>query len=219
MVLKYKSVSPLYYREGQENEEFEQRPHNFEPPNHYVVEQEATTQGIRISKRIEPVLITKQETIILPRTKPTIAKGVPMVVKVKYSEPKIKQQNGSINSGVPRDWSRGIHSVNRVPRPNSPRCTYCHQIKRHINECPFIEDNVRQGFVEHFQNLNPQLVRVGNHGPIELEDLYHERVKILNKLREQIWRNNKSKNESSNWGKCSTYFCSSYINFVIIEKY
>jgi hypothetical protein len=51
-----------------------------------------------------------------------------MVVRLKYSESKVRQQNGSINSGVPRDWSRGIHSVNIVPRLNSPCYTYCHQI-------------------------------------------------------------------------------------------
>jgi hypothetical protein len=35
-----------------------------------------------------------------------------------------------------------------------------------------------QGFAKHFQNLNPKPARVGNHGHIELEDLYHEKVKI-----------------------------------------
>ncbi len=79
---------------------------------------------------------------------------------------------------------------NKVPRPNSPRCTYYHQIEHQINECPFIENNVRQGFIEKFQNLNPKPTKVGNHGPIELENLYHERVKILDRFREQIWRNN-----------------------------
>ncbi len=39
--------------------------------------------------------------------------------------------------------------MNRVPRQNPPRCTYCHQIGHQINECPFSENNVRQGFVEH----------------------------------------------------------------------
>jgi hypothetical protein len=51
-----------------------------------------------------------------------------MVVKVTYSEPIINQQNGSINSEVPRDWNRGIHNVNKIPRPNFPCYTYCHQI-------------------------------------------------------------------------------------------
>ncbi len=71
-----------------------------------------------------------------------------MVIRVKYSEPNINKQNGNIISGVPRDWSR--RSVNRVPRAISPRCTYSHQIGHQINECPFIKENVRQGFVEHF---------------------------------------------------------------------
>jgi hypothetical protein len=47
-------------------------------------------------------------------------------------------------------------------------------ITRQENECPFIQDNVRQGFVEHFQNLNIELVRANNHGYNELEELYHE---------------------------------------------
>ncbi len=77
--------------------------------------------------------------------------------------------------------------MNKVPRPKFPCCTYCHQIGHQINECPFIENNVKQGFAKHFQNLNPKPARVGNHGHIKLEDLYHEKVKILKK----IWRENK----------------------------
>jgi hypothetical protein len=117
---------------------------------HYVVEQEGATQGIKISRGVEPVLITRQETVVLLRVEPIVAEGVHMVIKMRYSEPKVNQQNGNINSGVSRDCSRRIHSVNKGPRLNSPRCTHCHQIGRQINECPFIEDNVRQGFAEHF---------------------------------------------------------------------
>jgi hypothetical protein len=78
--------------------------------------------------------------------------------------------------------------VNKVPRLNFPCCTYCHQIGHQINECPFIENNVKQRFVEHFQNLNPKPTRVRKHGYIELEDLYHERVKISNKFKKHIWK-------------------------------
>jgi hypothetical protein len=39
VIVKYKYVSPLSYRKDHENEEFEQKAHNFEPPIHYVVEQ------------------------------------------------------------------------------------------------------------------------------------------------------------------------------------
>jgi hypothetical protein len=45
---------------------------------------------------------------------------------------------------------------------------------------------VRQGFVEHFKNLNPKPARGGNHGHIKPEDLYHDRVKILDKFKKQI---------------------------------
>ena len=68
--------------------------------------------------------------------------------------------------------------MNRVPRPNPPHCTYCHQIGHKISECPFVKDNVRQSFTKHFQNLNPKPTRVENHGHIEPKDLYHERLKF-----------------------------------------
>jgi hypothetical protein len=114
------------------------------------VVQEAITHGIRMSKGVESVLVTRQETIVLPRAKPIVAEGVHVAVKVRYSKLKLSQQNGSIVRGVLRDWSRGIHGVNRVPRPNFLCSTYYHQIGYQINECPFIENNVRQGFVKHF---------------------------------------------------------------------
>jgi hypothetical protein len=56
---KYKYVSPIYYREDHENEEFEQRAQIFESPIHYVVEQKVATQGIKMSKKVKSVLITK----------------------------------------------------------------------------------------------------------------------------------------------------------------
>ncbi len=71
-------------------------------------------------------------------------------MRMKYIEPRFNQHNGSIIKRVTRDYNKGFHSVNRVLRPNSPRCTYCHQIGHQINECPFIEENVRQRFVKHF---------------------------------------------------------------------
>jgi hypothetical protein len=63
-----------------------------------------------MSKGVELILVTRQETIFLLRTKPIEVEHVPMVVKIMYSEPIFNQQNGSIVRGVPRDWSRGIHS-------------------------------------------------------------------------------------------------------------
>jgi len=90
------------------------------------VKLEAATQGIKISKGVDLIFITRQEIISLPRIELIVAENVPMVVRVKYNEPKVNQQNGSIMNGVPRDWSRRIHIVNKVPRQNSPRCTYCH---------------------------------------------------------------------------------------------
>ncbi len=54
-----------------------------------MVEVEAITQGIRMSKGIEPVLVSRQEIIFLPKAKLTITKGVLMVVKVKYNEPRL----------------------------------------------------------------------------------------------------------------------------------
>jgi hypothetical protein len=47
-----------------------------------------------------------------------------MAIKVKYNEPRVNQHNGNIVSGVPRDWNRGIHSVNKIPKLDSTCCTY-----------------------------------------------------------------------------------------------
>ncbi len=77
--------------------------------------------------------------------------------------------------------------MNRLPRPNPQQCMYYHQ----INECPFIEDIVRQGFVEHFQNLNPKPARAENHGYSEPKELYHEKVRILDIFKEHIQKDNK----------------------------
>jgi hypothetical protein len=43
---------------------------------------------------------------------------------------------------------------------------------------------VRQGFAKHFQILNPKPSKAEDHGDFELEDLYHERVRILDRFRE-----------------------------------
>ncbi len=70
VVPRYRSASPPYY--WKENLELEERALNFEPQIHYVVEQEATTQGIKMSRGVELVIVTKQEIIILPKVEPTI---------------------------------------------------------------------------------------------------------------------------------------------------
>jgi len=40
---------------------------------------------------------------MLPKVEPIIAKGVHVVVKVRYNELIVNEKNGSIISGVPRD--------------------------------------------------------------------------------------------------------------------
>jgi hypothetical protein len=42
---------------------------------------------------------------------------------------------------------------------------------------------MRQGFVEHFQNLNLEPTKVENYGYREPKELYCERIKILDKLK------------------------------------
>jgi len=49
------------------------------------------------------------------------------------------------------------------------------------------------GFAKHFQNLNPKPSKVRNHGHIKLEGLYHEKVRILDRFKKQIWKQNKVK--------------------------
>jgi hypothetical protein len=43
---------------------------------------------------------------------------------------------------------------------------------------------VRQGFVEHFQNLNLKVIRPKNHGYSEPKEMYHERVKSPDELKD-----------------------------------
>ncbi len=150
-----------------------------------------------MSKRVEWVLVIKQEIIVLPKAKPTVV-GVPVTIRIKYSEPRLNEHSGNIVERVPRDWDKRIHNVNNIPRPNPPCCTYCHQIGHQINECPFIENNVKQGFAEHFQNLNPKPSKGKDHGDFEPKGLYHERSKIPNRLRKQMWRNNKVEMRAQN---------------------
>ncbi len=57
---------------------------------------------------------------------------------------------------------------------------------------------MRQRFAKHIQNLNPKLVKVKNHGHVEPKDLYHERVKISDRFRKQIWRNNRVEMKAQN---------------------
>ncbi len=68
-----------------------------------MVEQKTTTQGIKMSKGVESILVSKQEIVVSPKLKPTVVEGVHVVIKVKDSEPKHKQQNGNIVRRVPRD--------------------------------------------------------------------------------------------------------------------
>jgi hypothetical protein len=79
-----------------------------------------------MSNGVEPILVIKQQIVVLPSVEPTVAQGVHVVVKVRYNELRLNQQSGNIIRGVSKDWNRGIHSVNIIPRPNIQRCVYCH---------------------------------------------------------------------------------------------
>ncbi len=52
-----------------------------------MVEQKAIIQGIKMSKRIERILVTRQEILILPKVEPTVSQGVHVAIIIKYSEP------------------------------------------------------------------------------------------------------------------------------------
>ncbi len=53
-----------------------------------------------MSKGIESIFITRQEILILLITEPIVVEGVPMVVGIRYSDPKLNHQNGHIVRGV-----------------------------------------------------------------------------------------------------------------------
>ncbi len=41
-----------------------------------------------MSKKVEPILVTKQEIVVLPKAEPIVAEHVHVAIKVKYNEPK-----------------------------------------------------------------------------------------------------------------------------------
>ncbi len=55
---------------------------------HHVIKKEDVIHGIKMSKKVELVHVTRQEIVVLPKTKPIVAKHVPVAVKVRYNEPK-----------------------------------------------------------------------------------------------------------------------------------
>jgi len=65
VVPRYKFALFFYYAKEHEDEKLDEKAHNFELHIHYVVEQEATTKGIEMSKGIELVFhynLTKRKT-------------------------------------------------------------------------------------------------------------------------------------------------------------
>ncbi len=37
---------------------------------------------------VEPVLLTRQEIVIIPKAKPIVAEGILVVIRVRYNEPR-----------------------------------------------------------------------------------------------------------------------------------
>jgi hypothetical protein len=44
-----------------------------------------------MSKGVESIFVTRYEIVVLPRVEPIIAKCVPTIIKMSYSEPKFNQ--------------------------------------------------------------------------------------------------------------------------------
>jgi hypothetical protein len=42
-----------------------------------------------MSRGVELVLVTRQETVVLPKVEPIVAQGVPMAIRAGYNEPKL----------------------------------------------------------------------------------------------------------------------------------
>ncbi len=59
VIPRYRSTSLPYYNKEHEDEKLEVRSQNFEPRICYVVEQEAATQSIKMSRGVESILVTK----------------------------------------------------------------------------------------------------------------------------------------------------------------
>jgi hypothetical protein len=88
IIPRYRFTLRPYHSNGKKNEEFGQRARDFEPLIHYVDEQEVIIQGIKMSRGVESVFVIRQKIVVLPKIEPTMAEGVLVAIKVRYSEPK-----------------------------------------------------------------------------------------------------------------------------------
>jgi hypothetical protein len=59
IILRCRSTSPPYYQEEHEDEKLEKITQNFELEIHYVLEQKVATKGIKTSRGVHMIFITR----------------------------------------------------------------------------------------------------------------------------------------------------------------
>ncbi len=96
---------------------------NFEYQITYMVRQKATINEMMVYQRVESIHIYVPKIMLLPRVKPTITKVVLVAFRMRCNEPKlIRFIQGAVGKGE-KVWTKGVHMVKKIPKPNLVWCT------------------------------------------------------------------------------------------------
>ncbi len=96
---------------------------NFEYQITYMVRQKATIDEMMVYQGVESIHIYIPKIMPLPRIKPTITKIALVAFRMRCNEPKlIRFIQGAVGKGE-KVWTKGVHMVKKIPKPNLVWCT------------------------------------------------------------------------------------------------
>lgn len=88
-----------------------------------MVRQKASIDEMMVYQGVESIHIYVPKIMPLPIVKPTITKVALVAFRMKYNECKlIRFIKGDVGKGE-KVWTKGIHRVKKIPRPNLVWCT------------------------------------------------------------------------------------------------
>lgn len=88
-----------------------------------MVRQKATIDEMMVYQGVESIHIYIPKIMPLPRVKPTITKVVIVAFRMRCNEPKlIRFIQGAVGKGE-KVWTKGVHMVKKIPKPNLVWCT------------------------------------------------------------------------------------------------
>ncbi len=96
---------------------------NFESQVTYMVRQKTAIDEMMVYQGVESIHIYVPKIKPLPIVKPTITKVALVAFRMRYNERKlIRFIKGVVGKGE-KVWTKGIHKVKKIPRPNLVWCT------------------------------------------------------------------------------------------------